>query len=171
MPQLAHALRTGSALLLGALVLAACGRGDQREAEAAAAPVRHVVDRLSTHPNWLKQPAKCLCVGLFRGEDVVDFPAGSLDDEFARHRWLRNWSECAPMYGRKHGLADCRGGMTDYICSVADQAGLPPGTVRVMCHVNGENELLLDEYDVSGSEGALSVRPVSQKATSKLHER
>ena len=169
MPQLAHALRTG--LALGALVLAACGRGGEREAEAAAAPVRQLVDRLSTHPNWLKQPAKCLCVGFFRGEDVIDFPAGILDDEFARHRWLRKWSECAPMYGRKHGLAVCRGGMSDYICSVADRPGLPQGTMRVMCHVNGENELLLDEYDVSGNEGALSVRPVSQKATSKLHER
>lgn len=169
MPQLGRALRTGMMLVLG--VLAACGRSEQREAETAAAPVRHVVDRLSNQAKWLKVPAKCLCVGLFRGDDVVDFPAGVLGDEFARHRWLRNWSECAPMYGQKQGLADCRGGMSDYICSVADRPDQPAGTERVMCHVNGENELLLDEYDVMRNDNGLVVHPVSLKASAKLHER
>jgi hypothetical protein len=155
-------------LLAGVLVLAACDQGARREAETSAAPVRQLVEKLSAHPNWHKQPPRCLCVGLFRADDVADFPGGVLDDVFSRHRWVRNWSECAPMYGKKKGLADCRGGMIDYICSTVERTGLPAGTTRVECHVNGENELLLDEYDVARNDSGLSVKPVSKKASAKL---
>ena len=148
-------------------LLAGCGPGERREAELAAAPVRRVVTALSVHPQW--QAGQCLCVGLFRGETVEDFPAGILDVEYARHRWVRPWSECAPLYGRKKGLAGCEGGMTDYICGVAERHDLPQGTARVRCHVNGKNELLLDEYDVTGGD-SLAVKRVLSNAFDRLHE-
>lgn len=75
------------------------------------------------------------------------------------------------MYGRKSGLADCRGGMADYICTVVERADLPAGTSRVECRVNGENELLLDEYDVVRNDRGFYVRSVSLKASAKLNER
>ena len=164
MPHFARAMRTGSALAAVALVLASCGRNTQREAELSAAPVRHIVAALSQHPNW--KPGKCLCVGQFNGDAVEDFPADVLKVEFTSHPWVRNWSECAPYYGRARGLAQCKEGMTDYICNVAERTDLPSGTTRVQCHINGKDELLFDEYDVS--DDGLVVHPVSMKASAKL---
>ena len=132
-----------------------------------------VVEKLSARPDWQRQPPRCLCVGLFLNDDVADFPSGVLDDVFARHRWVRNWSECAPMYGKKKGLDDCRGGMADYICSVAERPGLPEGTTRVLCHVAGENKALQDEYlqdefNVVRQDSGPVAHPVSLKASAKL---
>jgi len=98
-----------------------------------------------------------------------------LDGEFASHPWLRKWSECAPYYGRAKNLKGCSAGMTDFICSVVERSDLPKGTARVLCHVNGEDEALQqeylqDEYDVTLDNGAYRVRPVSLKGTGKLHE-
>lgn len=166
MPQIVHVLRTGLALA-AALILTSCGRNAQHEAELSAAPVKHIVAALSQHPNW--KPGKCLCVGQFTGDAVEDFPSGVLKAEFARHPWMRNWSECAPYYGRVHGLAQCKEGMADYICSVAERSDLPSGTTRVECHINGKNELLFDEYDVT--DDGQQVRPVSLKASEKLREK
>jgi hypothetical protein len=166
MPQFERGLRTGLALA-AALILTSCGRNAQHEAELSAAPVRHIVAALSQHPNWT--PGKCLCVGQFTGDAVEDFPAGVLKAEFASHPWVRNWSECAPYYGRTRGLAQCKAGMTDYICSVMERSDLPSGTTRVECHINGKNELLFDEYDVA--DDGQRVRPVSLKASEKLHEK
>lgn len=166
MPQFKRALRMGLALAVAALVLTSCGRNEQREAELSAAPVRHIVAALSRHPNW--KPGKCLCVGQFNRDAVEDFPADIFKPEFASHPWVRNWSECAPYYGRTRGLAQCKEGMTDYICSVTERSDLPSGTTRVECHINGKNELLFDEYDVTSGDGSLAVRPVSLKASEKL---
>lgn len=172
MPQLGRGLRTG--MLVGvALLLAACGREAEREAETAAAPVRQIVARLSNHPEWQGGAEKCFCVGMFRGDVVEDFPAGLLAAEFSRHRWLRNWSECEQHYGRATRLKGCGGGMTDYVCSVAERSDLPAGTSRVLCHAAGESkalqaEYLQDEYDVTRNDNTLVVRPVGQKATAKL---
>jgi hypothetical protein len=166
MPQIERVLRTGLALAT-ALMLTSCGRNANQEAELAAAPVRHIVAALSQHPNW--KPGKCLCVGQFTGDAVEDFPTGILKPEFSSHPWVRNWSECAPYYGRSHGLAQCNAGMTDYICSVTERSDLPSGTTRVECHINGKNELLFDEYDVAAD--GFVVRPVSLKASEKLREK
>jgi hypothetical protein len=150
------------------LVLAACGPSAEREAQTVAAPVRLAVTSLAKMPTW--KTARCLCVGLFRNDTVEDFPAEVLKDEFARHPWLRKWSECAPLYGRSKGLAQCKAGMTDYICSTAERDGLPAGTTRVVCHVNGKNELLSDEYDVTEEGGKMVAHPISVKALPKLDE-
>ncbi len=166
MAQFASALRRGLALAGAVLLLASCGRSAQREAELSAAPVRRVVAALSQSPAW--QPGRCLCVGQFTGDAVQDFPPGLLTAEFAAHKWVRNWSECAPNYGRVKGLAQCPRGMSDYICSTSEAAGLPSGTTRVQCHVNGKNELLFDEYNVSRRGGQFVAHPVSLNATRKL---
>ncbi len=166
MPQFGSAMRRGLALAATALMLASCGPNPQRQAELSAAPVRAVVAMLSQHPNW--KPGRCLCVGQFNADAVEDFPAGLLSAEFAAHKWVRNWSECAPNYGRAKGIPQCHAGMTDYICSIANRADLPSGTTRVECHINAKNELLFDEYDVSEGDGGLVVRSVSQKATDRL---
>jgi hypothetical protein len=166
MPQLGSMMRRGLVLAAAALLLASCGRNAEREAELSAAPVHRVVAMLSQHPGW--KQGRCLCVGQFTGDSVEDFPAGLLAAEFARHNWVRNWSECAPNYGRLKGIAQCRAGMTDYVCSVADKADLPSGTTRVECHINAKNELLFDEYDVSRGDGGLVVHPVSLKASERL---
>ena len=175
MPQLAHALRTGSALAVCALVLAACGQEVPREAAQAVAPVRLVVDQLSRHSKWRDGAGRCLCVGFFRDEDVEDFPASLLDDMRARHAWVHNWSECAPYYGRKANLNGCGSGKTDYICIVAAGSNSPPGTARVLCHAAGDSkalqdEYLQDEYAVSEKDGTFAARAVSQKALVKLYE-
>jgi hypothetical protein len=172
MPQLARALRMGMALT-AMLALAACGRSEEQEIAVSAAPVRHVVASLAQHGAW--KSGNCLCVGHFREDVVEDFPAGVLDGEFARHPWLRKWSECAPYYGRAKNLKGCAVGMTDFICSVAERSDLPKGTARVLCHVNGEDEALQqeylqDEYDVTFDNGTYHVRPVSLKGTGILHE-
>lgn len=166
MPQVTPALRTGMVLAAAALLLISCGPNDQRQAELSAAPVRRVVAMLSLHPNW--KPGRCLCVGQFNKDAVEDFPAGLLSAEFTAHKWVRNWSECAPNYGRAKGIAQCGAGMTDYICSVAEKPGLPSGTTRVECHINAKNELLFDEYDVSTGDDGFVVRPISQKASERL---
>jgi hypothetical protein len=156
-------------LMLAAFaLLSGCGPDERREAELAAVPVRSVVAALSVHPRW--QGGQCLCVGHFRGETVGDFPEGVLDGLFARRRWVRRWFECAPHYGQKNGLADCRAGMTDYICGVAKHPGLPEGTTRVTCYVNGKNELLIDEYNVTDEGGRFSAARVVSKAFDRLHE-
>lgn len=165
MAQFARALRTGLALAT-LLLSAACGRSQSEEAEVSAAPVRHAVAALSQHPSWKK--GKCLCVGLFAGDAVKDFPPALLAAEFRQHRWVRNWSACAPDYGRSKSLKLCPGGMADYICSTAEKPDLPSGTERVVCHVNGKFELLLDEYDVMRGAGGLEARPVSLKAFVQL---
>jgi hypothetical protein len=157
------------------MLLAACGRNSQREAEIAAAPVRQLVAQLSNHPKWRDGQGRCLCVGLYREETVEDFPAGLLNAEFSRHHWVRNWSECAPYYARAKGMKDCHGGMTDYICSVADRPGLPSGTSRVLCHVAGQSEALQkeylqDEFDVTSQNGTHTVHAVSLKATGMLRD-
>ena len=153
-------------LILGfaGIVLAACGRDGDNEAETNAAPVRLAVVSLVKNPALRRD--KCLCVGLFRGETVEDFPPAVLKATFAAHPWVRNWSECAPLYGSSKRPAQCKGGMTDYICSTAQREGLPAGTTRVICHVNGKNQLLFDEYDVMRQGGGLVAHPVSVKALS-----
>jgi hypothetical protein len=157
-------------LLLAALaMLAGCGPGERREAELAAAPVRQVLDNLASHPKW--QAGRCLCVGLFRGEEVEDFPAGLLDEEYAKHRWVRRWSSCAPLYGMAKGLPGCAGGMTDYICGIAEASDPFGGKSRVKCHVNGKNELLTDEYDVTETDGRLAAARVVSTAFNRLNER
>lgn len=168
MPQIAGKVKNAVVLALLGLMLAACEQNADREAETAAAPVRHVVTALAKSPQWAK--GKCLCAGLFRGEAVEDFPAGLLAGEFKAHPFLRNWSECAALYGKKQGLSQCKAGMIDYICSTAERADLPAGTTRVMCHVNGKNELLFDEYDVTRQEDRLTVTPISVKALYKTYE-
>ena len=175
MPQLGRRLRTGTMLLAYAVLLAACGQEARREAETAAVPVRQLVAQLSNHPKWRDGQGRCLCVGLYREEAVEDFPAGLLGAEFARHHWVRNWSECAPYYMRAKGLKDCGGGMTDYVCSVASRTDLPSGTSRVLCHVAGQSkalqtEYLQDEYDVTNRDGAYAVHAVNLKATRKLYD-
>jgi hypothetical protein len=157
------------------VLLAACGRESRREAETAAAPVRQVVAQLSSHAKWRNGQGRCLCVGLFREEAVEDFPNGLLNDELSRHSWVRKWSDCAPYYARSKGPKGCEGGMTDYICSVANRTDMPSGTSRVLCHVAGQSkalqdEYLQDEYDVTNRDGAYSVRAVSRKAMSKLYD-
>jgi hypothetical protein len=151
-------------LAVAGLFLAACGPRGDHEAETVAAPVRMAVASLVNNPGWKKD--KCLCVGLFRGDAVQDFPPEVLKATFASHPWVRNWSECAPLYGHNKGLAQCKGGMKDYICSTAVLEGLPEGTTRVICHVNGKNQLLADEYNVRVDDGRFGVRALSAKALS-----
>jgi len=170
LPKPERTLRMAVALLAGLVILAGCGQRERREAEVAAAPVRHVVEQIAAQ-RWPLKPGRCLCVGFYRDEGVGDFPSGVLDDQFARHRWLRNWSECAPLYERKNGLAGCQAGMTDYVCGVVPRPGQPPGKARVLCHVNGRNELFADEFDVARDDaGGLAVTAVTLKAAPKLHE-
>ncbi|GAA0531252.1 hypothetical protein FHS83_002654 [Rhizomicrobium palustre] len=158
----------GSCLVLAVLLLAGCGPAADPEAETAAAPVREAVAKLAKSPKWAAN--RCLCAGLFRGEEVEDFPKGMLKAEFAAHSFLRNWTECAANYHKKQGLAQCKGGMTDYVCSTMPRSDLPQGTTRVLCHVNGKNELLFDEYDVTRQEDGYSVKPLSVKALYKTYE-
>jgi hypothetical protein len=173
MPQIGRGLRWRLLAIL-ALALAACGRSAHKEIELSAAPVRHVVASLAKNDQW--KPGKCLCVGHYRDEAVEDFPPGLLDAEFAKHRFLRKWSQCEPYYGRAAKAKGCEGGMTDFICSVAERSDLPSGTARVLCHVNGESEALQkagylqDEYDVTEENGSLVVKPVSLNGTGKIHE-
>ncbi len=168
MPQTGRVMRNSLVLAVAGLLLAACGPSADHEAETAAAPVRLAVASLVNKPTW--KQSRCLCVGLFRNDTVEDFPPNTLKDEFARHPWLRKWSECAPLYGSRKSLVQCKAGMTDYICSTAERAGLPAGTTRVICHVNGKNELLFDEYDVTQQGSGLVVHSVSVKALPKLDE-
>lgn len=168
MPQIGRWLRTSLLLASAGLMLVACGPSGDQEAETTAATIRHTVATLEKNPKWPKD--KCLCVGLFRGEAVEDFPADLLKSEFSRHAWVRNWSECSQLYGKKKGLAQCKAGMSDYICSTAERKDLPAGTTRVLCHVNGKNELLFDEYDVTRQEDGLQVKAVNVKALYKTYE-
>ncbi len=175
MPQ----IRSGSLLrlrLLPVLVLllaSGCDRADQDVARAAA-PVRIVAASLAKNPQW--KPGKCLCVGHYREDAVEDFPAALLAGEFARHRFLRNWSACEAFYGRVAKAKGCEAGMTDFICSVSERTDLPSGTARVLCHVNGQSEALQkagylqDEYDVTDKDGTLVVSPVSLSGSGKIHE-
>jgi hypothetical protein len=171
MPQVGRALRLS---LVAVLVLAGCGPRTPRESEIAAAPVRLVAGKLAKNPLW--KPGKCLCVGEFREDVVRDFPADLLGEEFAAYRFLRPWSACEPYYHRKARAQGCQGGMTDFICSVADRDGLPKGTARVLCHVNGQSEALQkagylqDEYDITEKDGKLVVKAVSLKGTGMIHE-
>ena len=168
MPQIGYGLRNSLSLAMAGLLLVACGPKADPEAELAAAPVRHAVATLEKSAKW--QKGKCLCAGIFRGETVEDFPAGLLKAEFDSHPWLRNWSECSVHYVKKSGIPQCKAGMTDYVCSTAVRPDLPAGTTRVLCHVNGKNELLFDEYDVTQQEDGLSVKPISVKALYKTYE-
>lgn len=163
----------GMALLVAAaLLVTSCGRSKDEETALSAAPVRYVVT--SAAGKW--QTGKCLCVGHFREDAVEDFPSGLLDAEYARHPWLRKWSQCEASYGQAKRLKGCSGGLTDFICSVSERTDLPHGTARVICHVNGESEAmqkegyLQDEYDVSTDDGRYGVHPVSQRASDKIHE-
>jgi hypothetical protein len=173
MPQIGRAARLCFVGLL-ATMLASCGRSAEQETALAAAPVRQVAASLARNPAWA--PGRCLCAGHFRDEGIEDFPPGLIDGEYARYPFLRKWSECAPYYGRVANFKGCEKGMTDFICSVADREGLPKGTARVLCHVNGESEAmrkagyLQDEYDVTEKDGALSVKPVSLKGSGKINE-
>jgi len=156
-------------VLAACAVLAGCGGNGRREAELAATPVRQVIASLSVHPHW--QAGRCLCVGHFHGKTVEDFPDGVLDDVYAKRPWIRRWTECAPLYGQKKGLPQCRVSMTDYICGVAaKQPDLPKGTTRVRCFVNGANELLIDEYNVTEEGGRFAAKRIVSKAFDKLHE-
>lgn len=171
MPQVGRALRLS---LVAVLALAGCGPKTPRESEIAAAPVRLVAATLAKNPEW--KPGKCLCVGEFREDTVRDFPEGVLSEAFAAHRFLRNWSACEPYYHRKAKAQGCEGGMTDFICSIADRQGQPKGTARVLCHVNGQSEALQkagylqDEYDITDKDGKLVVKPISLKGTGMIHE-
>jgi len=173
MPQIGRGLRWSLVPVL-ALALAACGRSADKEVALSAAPVRQVAASLAKNGAW--KPGKCLCVGHYRDEAVEDFPPGLLDAVFAKHPFLRKWSECEPYYGRVAKFKGCEGGMTDFICSVAERSDLPSGTARVLCHVNGESEALQkagylqDEYDVTEEGGSLQVHPVSLNGTGKIHE-
>lgn len=164
MPQTGHRMRNCLVFGVAGLLLVACGPGGDREAETVAAPVRMAIASLANNPSWKQD--KCLCVGMFRGDTVEDFPPEVLKETFARHPFVRNWSECAPLYGRSKGLAQCKGGMRDYICSTAEREGLPAGTTRVICHVNGKNQLLSDEYDVTRQDEGFVARPINVKALS-----
>lgn len=168
MPQIRRGVKNSLVLAMAGLMLAACGPKSDPEAELTAAPVRFAVSALEKNAKW--QKGRCLCAGIFRGEAVEDFPAGLLQAEFSSHPWLRNWSECSVHYGKKQGLAQCKAGMTDYICSTAVRSDLPAGTTRVLCHVNGKNELLFDEYDVTRQEDGLHVKPINVKALSTVSQ-
>lgn len=171
MPQFARGMRTGLLIAVAVLVIS-CGRSKDEETALSAAPIRHVV--ASAASKW--QPGKCLCVGHFREDAVEDFPPGLLDAEYARHPWLRKWSDCEASYGQAKRLKGCSGGLTDFICSVSERNDLPRGVARVICHVSGESEAmqregyLQDEYDVTADDGRYTVHPVSQKASDKIHE-
>lgn len=171
MPQIRRVVRLSLVL---ALAVAGCGRSAHQEIELAAAPVRTVAISLAKNPEW--KPGKCLCVGHYREDTVEDFPAGLLDAEFAKHRFLRKWSQCEPYYARKAKAKGCEGGMTDFICSVSERSDLPKGTARVLCHINGQSEALQkagylqDEYDVAEKDGALVVTPVSLTGSGRIHE-
>jgi hypothetical protein len=166
-------MRFSLALALAA-VLFACGRSEQQEVEIAAAPVRALVAKLDGSGKW--PDGRCLCVGHFRDEAVRDFPAGVLDGEFARHRWLRRWSDCEAHYGRMRRPPGCQGGLVDYVCSLTRKDDSPRGTERVVCHVNGQSEALqaagylADEYDVREEGGRQVVHPVSVGGSSRIHE-
>lgn len=173
MPQIGPLMRFSLALVLAA-VLFGCGRSEREETEIAAAPVRALVATLAKDGRW---PAdRCLCVGQYRADEVQDFPAGVLDGEFARHRWLRRWSDCEAHYGALRRPPGCQGGMTDFVCSLTERSDLPHGTARVVCHVNGQSEALqaagylADEYDVREENGRLTVHPVSLGGSSRIHE-
>ena len=155
-------------VLAASALLAGCGPNERREAELSAAPVLKLVDSLAVHPKW--QEGRCLCVGHFLGEAVEDFPEDMFAGLYARHRWLRRWTECAPLYGKKKGLPMCRVSMIDYICGVTEHPDLPKGTSRVKCFVNGKNELLIDEYNVTEKGGRLEAARVVSTAFQKLHE-
>lgn len=173
MPQIGRPMRCALAGIL-VLVLAACGRSAHQEIELAAAPVRTVSAGLAKNPLW--KPGKCLCVGHYRAEAVEDFPPGLLDAEFAKHRFLRQWTACEPYYARRAKAKGCEAGMVDFICSVAERSDMPKGTARVLCHVSGQSEALQkagylqDEYDVTERDSALVVTPVSLKGSEKMHE-
>lgn len=170
MPQFSPLMRWSLALLL---LAAGCGRSPQEEIALSAAPVRHVAAKLSQSGKWI--PGRCLCVGHFREDAVEDFPAGVLDADYAAHPFLRKWSDCAPYYGRAKSLKGCEEGMTDFICSVSEQAGAS-GAARVLCHINGESEAmqkegyLQDDYDVTKKDGGYEVHPVNVKGSAKIHE-
>ena len=163
MPQTGRRVRNCLVLAVASL-LGACGPGGDREAETAAAPVRVAVASLPSNPLWKKD--KCLCVGMFRGDAVEDFPPEVLKATFASHSFVRNWSECAPLYGHSKGLTQCKGGMTDYICSTAVREGLPEGTTRVICHVNSKSQFLADEYDVTRPGEGYVAHPIRVGALS-----
>jgi hypothetical protein len=171
MPQIERAVRLSLVL---ALALAGCGRGAHQEIELAAAPVRTVAASLAKNPLWT--PGKCLCVGHYREDAVEDFPAGLIDAEFAKHRFLRKWSACEPYYARKAKAKGCESGMTDFICSVSERSDLPKSTARVLCHINGQSEALQkagylqDEYDVTEKDGTLVVTPVNLTGSGRIHE-
>lgn len=172
MPHFGGMVRTGL-LLAAALVVTSCGRSPEEETALSAAPVRQVV--ASVADKW--HAGRCLCVGHFRQDAVEDFPPDLLRAEFAKHRWLRNWSQCDAHYGNPKSLKGCEGGMTDFICSVSDRADLPRGTSQVICHVSGQSEAmrkegyLQDEYHVTqAADGSYIVGSISQKGSAKIHE-
>lgn len=173
MPQIGRAMRLSLVAVAG-LALTACGRSSSKEIALAAAPVREVASSLAKNTQW--RPGKCLCVGHYREDAVEDFPAGLLEAEFVKYRFLRPWSACEPYYGRAAKAKGCEAGMTDFICSVAERTDLPPATARVICHVNGQSEALQkagylqDEYDVTEEGGALKVRAVSLTGSGWIHE-
>lgn len=140
----------------------------------SAAPVRLVAASLAKPGHWTA--GQCLCVAHFGKEAVEDFPVGVLDDEFARHKFLRKWSACVPFYGKMKSLKGCEQGMTDYICAVADRKDMPKDTKRVLCHVNGESEALQregylqDEFDVVEKDGRYEVHAVSLAGSEMIHE-
>jgi hypothetical protein len=169
MPQIRVRVKTSLALLMAGFLLGSCGKPADREAELVAAPIRYAIADLAKNPKWEK--GRCLCAAIFRGEAVEDLPKDLLQAEFATHPWVRNWSECAVHYGKKDGIAVCKAGMTDYICSTATRNDLPAGTTRVLCHVNGKNELLFDEYDVTRQEERLTVKVLSMKSLTKTYDK
>lgn len=174
MPYFGRGMRTGL-LLAATFLVTSCGRSQDEETTASAAPVRQVVALLALRGGLPAE--RCLCVGHFREDAAEDFPAGVLDGEYVRHPWLRKLSTCEAYYGRAKRLKGCSQGLTEFICSVSERSGLPRGTMRVVCHVNGESEAmrkegyLQDEYYVTKSaDGSYVAGAISQKGSDKIHE-
>jgi hypothetical protein len=128
----------GSVLVASCLVLAGCGPKDTTDAQASAAPVRQM-------EAFIKAPPKNgICVG-FRseaGKPVEDFPAGVLDAEYGKNKWMKRASTCPDPVAHKpdptqYGYMTC--GVT-----TRDASNLPQ---KVTCVLQGTRDSTV-EYDV-----------------------
>jgi hypothetical protein len=142
-------------------LLAACGREDRVDAEVSAAPIRQMVSGMLSRPNFKIAPGRCMCAGYKQSGSVQNFPAGVLDDLYARCPWLRRWSDCSEFDGQILSSVDCSHGATKYVCGVVDQPSVAKGARRVECRAyNDPLNGYAEGWDVSRTDlGKLIAKP------------
>lgn len=156
MPLPRYTVPTACVLLICSSLLAGCD-DERHNAEAAAAPIRQMIEEISSHKYVIKS-GRCVCIGYGWKIDAngvpiggtKDYPAGILDNEFAHIPWMHRRSECISHQGQKGNWSSCSLGTTEVVCGVLERPNLPKEVTHVSCHFhNGPLSGYWNEYNVT----------------------